>query len=275
MKTGRALMDEVLSSSPPRGGLDFWWLGQLGYIIRLGGVTLLIDGYFDVNAKRLHPPLVLPEALQGVDYVLGTHDHSDHIDHEAWKTIARHVPQARFVVPALLAARLGGALGIDRDRIIGIDEGESPCRCGDLTIEGVAAAHETLDRDPDTGLYPYTGYVISGHGVSLYHSGDCVVYEGLETKLLQRAPLDVMFLPINGRDGRRFRSGCIGNMTYQEAVGLVCALRPGLAVPGHYDMFANNLANPMDFADYLEAKAPDQAFWIGGHGVRVQYRRGV
>lgn len=275
MKTGRELMDEVLASHPPKGMLDFWWLGQLGYIIRLGGLTLLIDGYFDVNTARLHPPLLLPEELRQVDYVLGTHDHSDHIDRGAWKTIASHVPQAHFVVPELLTDRLSDDLGIDRSRMIGINEGSSSYQCGDLTITGVASAHESLDQDPDTGLYPYTGYLISGNSATIYHSGDCVVYEGLESKLIRHKPLDVVFLPINGRDGPRYRSGCIGNMTFQEAVGLVCALRPGLAVPGHYDMFANNLGNPMDFADYLESKAPDQTFWIGGHGVRVRCGQGV
>lgn len=274
MKTGCALMEEVLASTPPQGALDFWWLGQLGYLIRLGSVTLLVDGYLSESAGRLQPPLIRPEELRQVDFVLGTHDHDDHIDYEAWKTIAACVPEARFVLPQMLAGRLSGALGIARDRMIGINEGTHAYKDSRVAITGIAAAHETLDQDPKTGHYPYTGYVIRGGGVSLYHAGDCVVYEGLETKLRQHMPLDVMFLPINGRDGRRYRAGCIGNMTFQEAVGLVCALRPGMAVPGHYDMFAINLANPMDFADYLEAKAPEQAFWIGGHGVRVRYQRG-
>ena len=47
MKTGRALMDEVLNTRPAPGEVYFWWLGQLGYLIRLGDVTMMIDGFLD------------------------------------------------------------------------------------------------------------------------------------------------------------------------------------------------------------------------------------
>ena len=113
--------------------------------------------------------------------------------------------------------------------------------------------------------------MITGNGVKLYHSGDCVVYDGLQRKLEQQGPLDVVFLPINGRDGKRFRSGCIGNMTFQEAVSLVCELKPALTVPGHYDMFPGNTIDPMLFTDYLEAREPSLEYWLGGRGTRVKY----
>ena len=67
-----------------------------------------------------------------------------------------------------------------------------------------------------------------------------------------------MFPPINGRDAERLRDNCIGNMTYQEAADLVGVLKPGLAVPGHYDMFAFNGEDPRKFVDYVEIKYPEQ-----------------
>ena len=52
----------------------------------------------------------------------------------------------------------------------------------------------------------------------------------------------------------RYRRSCIGNMTFQEAADLAGELRPGLVIPGHWDMFADNPGDPEAFADYLDAK---------------------
>ena len=275
MKTGRALMDEVLNTHPAPGEVCFWWLGQMGYLIRLGEVTLMIDAFLDADrSERLQPALIAPEDMRGIDYVMGTHDHDDHIDRKVWRVIAKVLPETKFIVPSVFVDDLSADLGVTRERLIGISEGKYAFEADGLKIEGIAAAHETLDRDPQTGEYPYTGYIITGNGVKLYHSGDCVVYDGLEGKLLSKGPFDVAFLPINGRDGKRYRAGCIGNMTFQEAVCLVCAITPALSVPAHYDMFPGNTADPIDFTDYLEAKDPSLRYWIGGRGTRVRYVRG-
>jgi L-ascorbate metabolism protein UlaG (beta-lactamase superfamily) len=47
-------------------------------------------------------------------------------------------------------------------------------------------------------------------------------------------------------------------MTFQEAVDLSGELRPGLVIPGHWDMFADNPGDPEAFADYLDAKYGDK-----------------
>ena len=135
----------------------------------------------------------------------------------------------------------------------GLDDGES-MQCRGVTVHAVAAAHEFLSPDPVTGRYPCLQYVIEGNGIRIYHAGDTLRYEGMLGKLRRLGPFDAALLPINGRDGNRYRRGCIGNMTFQEAADLAGELRPGLTVPGHWDMFANNSADPEAFADYLDAK---------------------
>jgi L-ascorbate metabolism protein UlaG (beta-lactamase superfamily) len=135
-----------------------------------------------------------------------------------------------------------------------------------VKITAIAAAHEFLDKDPETGSYPYLGYIVEANGCIMYHSGDTCIYEGMQTKLSRFGTFDVMFFPINGRDARRYLANCIGNMTYQEAVDLAGFLKPRLAVPGHYEMFDFNSEDPTLFADYISAKYPDVKYWIGGHG---------
>ena len=75
-------------------------------------------------------------------------------------------------------------------------------------------------------------------------------------KLRRLGPIDAALLPINGRDGKRYRRSCIGNMTFQEAADLAGELRPRLVIPGHWDLFADNPGDPEAFADYIDAKYP-------------------
>lgn len=275
MFIGKKLIEDVHSFMPREGELAFWWLGQLGYIVKTCTAVLAFDPYLSARKGRRIPPVLEPEDMEGIDYVFGSHDHSDHIDHPSWPGIAKASPNARFIVPEMFAQPLAREFGFAPERIIGLDDGRAfhDERRG-ITIRGLAAAHEQLDPDPETGLHPSLSYIAeTGDGLRIYHSGDTCKYEGLETALKGLAPFDLMFVPINGRDGTRYRSGCIGNMDFREAVDLVGAVRPRLAVPGHYEMFENNREDPMLFAEYLEAKYPERDFWIGGHGVRVMLRR--
>lgn len=252
----------------PEGKVAFWWLGQMGYALKFGRTVVYIDAFLSAHADRQVPPLLEVSDVVNADLVLGTHDHGDHIDRDVWPGLAARSPQARLVVPGLLVDRLATDLRIPRDRFLAAEDGQTLV-AGGLRITAVAAAHEFLDRDPETGQYPYLGYVLEGNGVVVYHSGDCCQYEGLFTRLAGFGRIDVAFLPINGRSGERYRANCIGNMTYQEAVDLAGSLRVALAVPSHYDMFSFNGENPRLFLDYLQAKYPGVECWIGQHGCAV------
>ena len=138
---------------------------------------------------------------------------------------------------------------------------------GPVRITAIKAAHELFDYVSGTG-YPYLGYVIEADGVVIYHSGDTCIYDGLASRL-KSWNITVAFLPINGRDARRLKAGCIGNMTYQEAVDLAGAVCPKLTVPAHYEMFSFNSEDPRLFAEYMDVKFPELKYWIGEHGTAV------
>lgn len=246
----------VKETPVPEGSAVLWWLGQMGLLVKTGGMVLCVD-YFASNVeRRLIPPPVPAEEMEGVDVFLGTHDHLDHIDHAAWRVWAGTCPGALFVFPA---AHRQSVLedGIPAERCVGLNDGESR-RIGNVTVRAVAAAHEFLSPDPVTGLYPCLQYIIESGTLRLYHAGDTLRYEGMLPKLQAVGPMDAALLPINGRDGKRYRRNCIGNMTFQEAADLAGALRPRMVIPGHWDMFADNPGDPDAFADYLDAKYPGQ-----------------
>jgi len=265
------LINDVVKYSPKAGEAAFWWLGQLGYIVKTATATLCFDAYLAPGKARTVEPLLTPGELTFADFVFGSHDHSDHIDHTAWPGVAAAAPRARFVVPAMFVAKLSGEFGIEAGRFIGLDEGMAftDPSFPSLRISAIASAHELLNRDPATGLHDSVGYIVDVDGVRIYHSGDCCVYEGLLTKLLANSPIDLMFIPINGRDAARYAVRCLGNMSFAEAADLAGAVKPRLAVPGHYEMFAMNSEDPAKFTEYAALKYPGLKTWVGAHGARV------
>ena len=252
-----SFLKTVKETAVPSGGAAMWWLGQMGLLIKTGGMLLCVDYFASEFPGRQVPPPIPADALEGIDVFLGTHDHLDHIDHDAWRIWADTCPDALFVFPA---AKLQTVLqdGIPAHRCRGLNDGES-CRFGSVTVHAIAAAHEFLDRDPASGLYPCLQYLIESEGLRFYHAGDTLRYEGMLPRLQAFGRIDAALLPINGRDGKRYRDNCIGNMTFQEAADLAGALSPGLVIPGHWDMFAFNAGDPEAFADYLDAKYPGQS----------------
>ena len=267
-----ALLETIRNTPTPYGTAAMWWLGQMGFLVKMGNIVLSID-YFatETSRRQVKPPIPIQE-VEGINAFLGTHNHLDHIDHEAWKQWAKQCPEAKFVFPAAHDIEIR-ADGVKDENRLGMNEG-STIHVGDVTIRAIASAHEFLDRDPVTGLYPCLQYIIEGNGVQIYHAGDTLRYEGMLGKLLAFGKIDAAIVPINGRDGKRYRRNCIGNMTFQEAADLAGEIQPGMVIPGHWDMFADNPGDPDAFEDYLDAKYPGKIVCkIPQHTERIDVER--
>lgn len=266
MRTGSELVSDIDNATVEPGQCEFWWLGQLSFVIKLRDTIIYLDPFLTDLKGRNCRPLLRPSDLAHASVIVGSHDHADHIDRKALPEIAR-ATEATIVVPELLKDQLVGDLGIPASRFVGLDDRKS-AEIDGLTFTGIAAAHEFLDTDESTGRHPYLGFVISSNDFTVYFSGDTCKYEGLETALLDYSP-DLVFLPINGRDAKRLNNNCIGNMTYQEAADLAGALKPALTVPGHFDMFDGNTEDPQLFVDYMAAKYPRLPTIIPQYGEQV------
>jgi L-ascorbate metabolism protein UlaG (beta-lactamase superfamily) len=267
MPTDTALIRDIDSCSPAHGTVAFWWLGQHSFVVKLGETVVYLDPYLTTSPRRNVAPLLDPAEITHAAIVCGTHDHADHIDRPSLPALLAASPRAALVVPALLESGLARDLQVPASRLVGLDAGQTVELAG-VRVSAVPAAHEFLNRDPTTGRHPYLGYVLQGHGVTVYHSGDTCVYEGMRAALA-RFDIDLAFLPINGRDAARYARNCIGNMTYQEAVDLAGDIRPRLTVPAHFDMFDGNTADPEAFRDYAAIKYPGLNTLIPEHGVRT------
>lgn len=248
------LLADVQRRRIPEDALGIWWIGQSGFIVRGAGVTTYIDPYLNPSPRRLVPPPLRPEQVGNADLVLCTHDHDDHVDPIALPGIATASPQAKILVPGVAKDKVIG-LGIPAPQIV-VPPVDEPVAFGPLTVTAIPAAHEALDYTPERG-YPYLGYVVRLNGVTLYHAGDCTMYEGLTERLKLHRP-DVVLLPINGRDWKRTHKSIIGNMTYREAADLAVEVGADLMIPMHYGMFAHNTEHPGHFVDYILDHYPTQ-----------------
>ncbi len=264
------LADRIRSARPPDDGLLFWWLGQHSWALKSASMTIGIDLYLSPSPKRLMPPPFPPEEADFFDLFLCSHEHSDHLDLPVLGALAEASPTAPFVAPRAAADMARAHLPIDT-RLLEMD-GRNSVNPGPARCVSVPAAHELLDITPQYGSR-FLGYLVYVDGFCIYHSGDTCIYEGLLTRL-QQHPVDLALLPINGRDAVRLRRGCLGNMTWQEAVDLAGLLRPRLVCPAHYDMFAGNTEDPGLFADYLSVKFPHQAQLVPVAGRTYLLRRG-
>ena len=265
------LIEDINACEVPFGQVAFWWIGQHSFVVKLGKNILYFDPFLtDLSGRKISPQLSAEE-ITNATLIFGSHDHADHMDRPAWPSLAQHSPQSRFIVPELFRTRLSHELEISEDRFLGLDDGQTLTH-GDLTITAIAAAHEQLAPDPKTGQHPTLGFIVQGNGVTVYHSGDTCLYEGMQTKLSQHK-IDLAFLPINGRDAKRLKAGCIGNMTYQEAVDLAGALKPNLTLPSHFEMFEGNTEDPQLFIDYMTVKYPALKTFIPEHGKRFLLTR--
>lgn len=208
------------------------WLGQGGFLFRLGNKTLAIDPYLSDSVaqtdhfSRIVPIPVQPEALD-CDLVVCTHDHQDHLDADT--IIKTNLPL--YAGPDSCIAHFR-ALGIEERRLQPLNVGQT-VSLGEAWITALYARH-TEDS---------IGVLIDYHGVKLYVSGDTEY----DDRLLEAASLgvDILFICINGR---------LGNMNARDAARVARGVGCRLAVPMHYGMFAENTEDPAVFVAALEGK---------------------
>jgi len=261
------LKDEAfLADVASRHGVHLWWLGQSGFLIRSGEAFALIDPYLsdsltkkytatDKPHVRMTERVIAPERLDFVDVVTSSHNHTDHLDAETLLPLRAANPRLKMVIPEVNRAFVAERLKTDPDWPIGLSDGGSATIAG-FEFIAVPAAHEQVESQ-------FLGYVIRTRGLSIYHSGDTVLYEGMAERL-KPFELDLALLPINGGKPER---RVAGNLDGREAARLAHDAGVQCVVPCHYEMFEFNTASTDEFID--EARRLGQTYKILRAGERM------
>ena len=240
------------------------WLGQAGFAIRFGAMRILIDPYLSNSLAekyrgarydhvRLMPPPIRPDEINGLDFVLCSHRHSDHMDPGSLPALAENNRRCRFFAPAAEKAIAMNA-GIPHDRIEFVNASQKMSLSATAELHALPAAHEEFKIN-ERGEHHFLGFIFHFGNVTLYHSGDTIPFAG-QPEALRTRSVRVALLPVNGRDEIRRSNGIAGNMTFEEALDLCVAAGVEWMIPHHFGMFAFNTVDRRELEKKAAAATP-------------------
>lgn len=252
LKKDEALIAEMDSLLHHEQHFHLWWLGQSGFLLQWKGQRLLIDPYLsdsltkkyehtDKPHIRMSERVIDPELLKNISIVTSSHNHTDHLDAETLIPILKNNPEMDFIIPEANRAFVAERVQCDIHFPLGLNAGQS-ITVGDFSFHGIPASHNEIERD-EKGNCRFMGYVIEFGNWKIYHSGDTLLFDGMEA-ILQHFKVDIALLPINGDDPAR---RVAGNLNTKEAAELGKSIEAKLVIPCHYDMFRFNTANVKEF----------------------------
>jgi L-ascorbate metabolism protein UlaG (beta-lactamase superfamily) len=202
------------------------FLGHSTVRIELGGRVVLTDPVLTSRVGplvRVVPPLD-PSAWAGVDLVLISHQHGDHL----------HLPSLRLVSRARIVVPKGAGAWLRRKGFPHVEElgvGERLVD-GELTVTAVHADHSGHRWGPRLTHGPHApavGHILEAEK-RIYVAGDTGLYDGMAAL----GQVDVAFLPVWGW-GTTLGPGHLDPLDAAKAVELV---KPRIAVPVHWGTLA-------------------------------------
>lgn len=236
-------------------------LGQSGCRLVFPCGVIYIDPYLSNSVEELDAPDLIrqvpimfpPESVGDASWVLVTHDHIDHCDPHTLPKLANASPQARFVGPGPVVAKLK-EWGVSGERILLADEAWINL-APDLRLLAVPAAHPEIERGPEGNL-SCVGYLIDYDGRRIYLAGDTSARQEIIDVLNANGPIHTAFLPVNEHNFFRNRRGIVGNMTIRESFQLAEEIGVKQVVAVHWDMFSINAAAPEEIRLVHKVLAP-------------------
>lgn len=225
------------------------WLGHSAFMLTTaGGKVILIDPWLEGNPMAPIGVSDLPKA----DYVLITHDHSDH---------ASDVPAVVAQTGATLISQPEicskyRELGVPEDKIIygiGMNIGGT-VSLDDIQVTMVDAYHTSEVGAP-------SGFVLTlEDGKVLYHAGDTSLHVNMQT-WGELFDIDLALLPI----------GNVFGMEARQAAIAMKWLKAKKAVPMHYKTFPILAQSADDFVSEAAKTVPDAQVIVIEPGEEVRF----
>ena len=272
---GTWLNEEIRDKQVEPNSFAMWWLGCTGIWIKSDQGTNILCDLWTGTGKRSHgagnmkkghqmmrmsgveklqpnlrnQPFVLdPFEIEGVDALVVTHIHSDHLDINTAAAVAKNCPEAKFVGPkAVVDTWL--KWGVPAERTVVVRPNES-VKIKDIEVVALEAfdrtALVTWDGDPEyelKGKMPQdmdliaVNYLFKTSGGNIYHAGDSH-FSNMFAKHGNEHKIDVCL----GAFGENPR-GITDKMTSVDILRMAECLNARVVIPVHHDIWTNFMAD--------------------------------
>jgi L-ascorbate 6-phosphate lactonase len=171
-------IDRTITATP-----SLWWLGRAGFVVRFASITFYVDPCFTevplTPADVTHADMILATSAQYIDSSIAA--------------VLEASKRAKVILPKS-AAEAALSYGIPYDRMTTTDADLRIEYFKDNLYSRVYSAPSSLSWTP-AGGYPSLGYLIRFGRWTIYHAGDCTLYEGLADRL-RPFNVSVALLPV-------------------------------------------------------------------------------
>jgi L-ascorbate metabolism protein UlaG (beta-lactamase superfamily) len=245
------------------GRIAATFIGHATFLVQIGGFCVLFDPIWSARAsplrfagpKRVRTPGQPMGALPGVDLLLVSHCHYDHLDLQTLRAVRR-----RWDPPA--ATGLGNARHLAKAGVRGARELDwwEEARFGPLRVTYVPAQHFSARTPWDRNRSLWGDFVVEAEGGgSVYFAGDsgwCPHFAEIGGRFPR---LDLALLPIGAYEPRWFMR--TQHMDPDEAVRAHLALGARRGLGMHFGTFAGLTDEAIDAPEAALAAAREE------HGV--------
>ena len=253
------------------GHVDAWFVGHATVRLGLAGVAVLTDPFLRdrLGPLQRHGTAPDPRAVEGIEIVLLSHGHPDHLDAASLATVG---PRPLVLVPRGLGGQARRATG---GEVLEVVEGASVHACG-LVIEVVPARHWITPGEPRAQPVGYLVRSAAG-GPTVWFAGDTGRHASMASL---RGRVDLALLPV-WTWGPHLGPGHLGPRAAAEVLALTGA---GAAVPIHWGTLYPRrlhriLRGPLDepgprFARHAARLAPHADVRVLAPGERTRFAFG-
>jgi L-ascorbate metabolism protein UlaG (beta-lactamase superfamily) len=231
----------------PESGLRVTWMGHSSMLVEIDGVRVLVDPVWEERAspstwagpKRFFAAPVRLEDLPGLDVVLVSHDHYDHLGETTIRRLAEleSMSGARWVT-SLGVGEVLREYGVRGEQIAELDWTQS-VTVGEVEITAVPSRHFSGRGLMNRFETLWSAFVLNGPKHKVYFGADSGWWEGFAEIGLAYGPFDLVMLEIGAFDvmWNGIHLGPDGAARAFEALGGADRQRRGLMMPIHWGLF--------------------------------------
>jgi L-ascorbate metabolism protein UlaG (beta-lactamase superfamily) len=208
------------------------WLGHASFFIRIAGVSLIVDPVLNdmLFLKRLaKSPCPTPQ-IEGLNYVLLSHNHRDHIDKKSLKVIFKANPKAKALVP------LKAGCFVD-NYTSNIEEAGwyQKYTTDNIRVYFMPAKHWSRRGLFDFNKSLWGSFIIETDSTTIFYTGDTSFGDHFAEIAALFPKIDYAFMPIGAYKPPYIMKRA--HISPAEAIEAANILKPKYFIPMHYGTY--------------------------------------